>query len=328
MLNTIIDGKFSHGRILFLAPMEGITNHVYRELASRYMQFDVISTEFVRLSGGRFNPKQIRDEIQAFDNALLSVQLMGDDPRLLAETVPYFEELGADIIDLNLGCPSTKVNRKGCGAAMLTDIPLLAEVLSAIRKNCTVLFSCKMRAGWDNPDSAIQVAKIIEENGADFLTIHPRTRQQLYDGSANWNIIAAVNESLRIPVVGNGDIFTPEHASDLINLSNCSGLMLGRGVLNNPFLSLQLNDFLSNGSYQHYDWDRYLAFYTEFIERMKLAGLPDRAILAKLKEHFSYFLRWAKHPELWDQFKHCQTLNDGIQLFNDVFNKIEFMKIA
>lgn len=309
-MNTIAPSRFAHGIPLFLAPMEGITNAAYRRIADRVMTVDVICTEFVRISGKVFHPQSVKDVIEPFTDTQLSVQLMGDHPELLAETVPYFEELGADIIDLNLGCPSTTVTRKGCGAAMLTNRDLLTRVVSSIRDATTGSFSCKIRAGWEDPDQAVEIAAHLESLGIDLLVVHPRTRMQRYDGNANRAIIKAIATELSIPVIGNGDIFDADSALDMLR-TGCAGIMCGRGVLQDPFLLNKINHRLISDSDLFIPIHDYLNFYNRYITELRLDGMPDVNILNKLKEHFSWFTRLLFNGEhIWNTLKRTQSLSE------------------
>jgi nifR3 family TIM-barrel protein len=307
--------------------MEGITNHIYRDVASRVMDMDIICTEFVRLSGHEFHPNQVRDEIECYDDMTLSVQLMGEDPKLFAETVPYFEEKGVKIIDLNLGCPSARVNRRSCGAAMLTDRELLKTVVAAIRKSCTVTFSCKIRAGWDTTEPALEIAKILEGEGIDFLTVHPRTRQQKYKGNANWDITRSIKEAASIPIIGNGDIFSIYDAEDMINYTKCDGIMMGRGVLRDPFLLNKISPYLNNREIIEIPLASYEHFYSELAAKMAAEAHPDNSILNKLKEHFRYFtLIFNNSAELWEQIKRCQSVAEYFNTFWPLANASGFKK--
>ncbi len=308
--------------------MEGITNHIYRSVASEMMDMDIICTEFVRLSGLQFHPKQVRDEIELYPNMTLSVQLMGEDPKLFAETVPYFEDKGIRIIDLNLGCPSARVNRHSCGAAMLTDLALLKTVVSSIRSSCNVTFSCKMRAGWDNTEPALEIANILEGEGIDFLTIHPRTRQQKYTGNANWDIIKSIKEHAKIPIIGNGDIFNIYDAKAMLDYTNCNGIMMGRGVLQDPFLLNKVTPYLDRAEEIHIPLSQYEQFYTELARRMAAERHPDKSILNKLKEHFRYFcLMFNESAATWEQIKQSQSVDHFFSLFWPLAKSQGFKKI-
>lgn len=319
-MKTILKSKFDHGKLIFLAPMEGITDHIYRDLAMKYTQMDIICTEFIRLSGNRFTPGQIKDEIKLYDNATLSVQLMGDDPSLFASTIPYIEEKGVKIIDLNLGCPSPRVNRKGCGVAMLTNLKLLQDVVSSMRKSINGTFSCKMRAGWENEDSALEITNILENEGVDFITVHPRTKMQRYKGHSNWDLIKDIKQTRSVPIIGNGDIFTSLDAEKMIAHTNCDGIMMGRGVLRDPFLINKINNHLSIDTERTkaneataFDTQAYKQFYFEYIEKCREHDRHEGAILGKLKEHFSNFTKLLEDREtIWGTLKLTSSLDQFI----------------
>ena len=309
-MNSILNSKFNHKTLTFLAPMEGITDSVYRDVAVKHTDLDIICTEFVRLSGDHFKPKQLKDTYKLYENATLSVQLMGENPTLFAQTVPHFLELGVSIIDLNLGCPSPTVNRKGCGVAMLLDWKLLVEVVSSIRKATDGLFSCKMRAGWDNEENAVEISRILENEGIDFLTVHPRTKVQRYKGHSNWDLLAEIKSARTIPIIGNGDIFVPEDAKRMIDHTRVDGIMIGRGILRNPLLYNQVHQFLETGMYDYASSDDYKIFYMDYANAMKAENRHEKAILSKLKEHFSNFHKSLEDGrEFWDRLKVIQELD-------------------
>lgn len=308
----MLRSKFPHGKLLFLAPMDGITNSVYRRLASETMDLDVLCSEFIRLSGKQFSPKQIQDQIENLEKVQLSVQLMGEDPKLFAECIPYLEKQSVKIIDLNLGCPSPRVNRRSCGAAMLQDLVLMEEVVSEIREKTALLFSAKMRAGWDSTDRAVEIAQRLEKCGVDFITVHPRSRMQHYSGKANWDIIRDIKLACRIPIIGNGDIVSPKSAKEMLRQTGCDGLMIGRGILRDPFLFNKVNHYLSFNEKISFPMDRYKHFYLSLIERMQ-AESAERTVLNKAKEHIKFFLKGIEDSEKhWSKLKSVQEINDFI----------------
>ena len=307
---------------VFLAPMEGITDTVYRDLAAKELNFDVICTEFVRLSGDHFNKKQVNTEIKKYKNKKLSVQLMGNNPELFAHSISVIEEMGADIIDLNLGCPSPKVTRKGCGAAMLEDHKLLVKVVSEMRKACTTTLSCKMRAGWDNSSDAVTIAKILENEGIDFLAVHPRTKMQKYDGSANISVIKDIKENLNIPVIGNGDIFELDDAINMIENTFCDGVMLGRGVLRNPFLISKVKQFFLRRQSIRFNAKDYVNFYKQLYDSMIESGKSVFSACGKMKEHMSSFKYQVKKTnDFWNEVKYA---NNGEEII-DIINRYEII---
>ncbi|MCC7429994.1 tRNA-dihydrouridine synthase family protein [bacterium] len=278
---------------VFLAPMEGVSNSAFRKVVSKNGGIDVVCTEFIRVTQGNFSPKKLK--LAKLDGIFLSVQLMGNEPEHFCESAKFLSENGADLIDLNLGCPSKKVNSNGSGAALLENPLKLAKIVEAIRKAIPDLtFSVKIRAGEKLPE----ILTIIESEGVDFITVHPRTKTQCYEGLAKREVIAFVKNFVKIPVVGNGDITSPESAKEMFKTTNCDGIMIGRGVLKNPLLFREVKDFLAFGTYQKAKVSDCATVILELGEELKNIGFSENAICGRIKEFSGFF---------------CQTLKDGVK---------------
>jgi len=219
-----------------LAPMEGVSHPDFRAIIAERGGVGVVCTEFVRISRAPLNPGHITKEVVRFPGVPLSVQVMGNEADKMAEAAGLIADAGADIVDINLGCPMPRVVRKGVGAAMLKDPKLLYEVVSSMREKVKGILSAKIRAGFDEADHVVHIAKTVERAGADFLIVHPRRRRDFYEGVADWRIISVLKEELDIPVVGNGDAW---YASDVLRMqeqTGCDAVMLGRPALRNPWI--------------------------------------------------------------------------------------------
>ena len=223
-----------------LAPMEGITHPHFRDLMAARPGIGIVCTEFVRVSGKAVSGRHLRRQVKKSPGLPLSVQVMGSDPGLMAEAAAWVAEAGADVIDVNLGCPAPRVVRKGAGAAMLRDPKLLFEVLAAMRARVPGWMSAKIRAGFDDASRVVELARIIEASGVDFLVVHPRRRADFYEGVADWRIIRRLKEELRIPVVGNGDCWYAADALRMRRETGCDGVMIGRPALRNPWIFEQI----------------------------------------------------------------------------------------
>lgn len=232
----------------FLSPMAGLTDSVFRRLIKRLGGCGLVMTEFTSAEGLTRNSfKSQRMLFYHEEERPVTAQLFGADPHRLAEATRMVEDLGFDAIDLNLGCPAKKVV-KGCGgSALLRETQLLEEILKAIRAAASIPFTIKIRAGWSETEIvALQVGKMAEDNGVEAITLHPRTRVQGFSGKADWSIIAQLKAHLKIPVIGNGDIVSPEDAFRMRAETGCDGIMIGRGALSNPWIFRQIFE-MENG---------------------------------------------------------------------------------
>jgi tRNA-dihydrouridine synthase B len=226
---------------LTLAPMAGITNLPFR-LMIKKMGAGLVTTEMVSAMGIILGHKKTLGYLltHPFEKPL-AVQIFGSKPQFMALAAQKAVEAGADLIDINMGCPAKKVTKTGAGAALLREPQKVAEIISAVRLSCSVPLTVKIRAGW-SPDrpSACEIARIIEDCGADGISVHPRFASEGYSQKADWSLIGKIKGRLNIPVIGNGDIFEPSHALKLRRQTGCDGVMIGRGAIHNPWLFKQI----------------------------------------------------------------------------------------
>jgi tRNA-dihydrouridine synthase B len=220
-----------------LAPMAGITDHAFRTFM-RKLDSSVVVTELVSATGLEYKSQRTLD-LMSYDESQrpIGIQLFGEDPDVIARGAQIAEELGADFVDLNFGCPVPKVVKKGAGSAMLKDLPMMQKVLSACVKSVKIPMTIKIRTGWDSTlRNAVDVCNLAHDEGITWVAIHGRTRAQGYSGLADWDFIAEVKNKSQIPILGNGDILTPQQAVNRLNESGCDGVMIGRGALKNPLI--------------------------------------------------------------------------------------------
>jgi nifR3 family TIM-barrel protein len=225
-----------------LAPMAGVTDTVFRRMILRLGGCGLVSTEMTNAAS--VSPKALRrHRLLDFypDERPLTMQLSGNDPELVANAARTVEQLGADIIDINCGCPSPKVTGGGHGASLLRDLPKMRKVLEAVKAAVQVPVTLKFRAGWDETSlNFLDTAKMAEDVGIAALALHPRTREQGYKGSADWSRIAAVKQAVSIPVIGSGDVKSAADALDRLRTTGVDGVMIGRGAMENPWIFLQI----------------------------------------------------------------------------------------
>jgi tRNA-dihydrouridine synthase B len=229
-----------------LAPMAGVTDTVFRRFIKELGGCGMIETEFTSADGLYRMRESKRKRYLHFyeDEHPIAAQLFGSDPVTLAGSAKIVEEEGFDIVDLNLGCPAKRVVKCNGGSGLLRDLPLIRTIFEAVRKSVTIPFTVKFRLGWDDDQIVcVELAKLAEECGLQGVALHARTREQGYSGNARWEWIAAVKQAVKIPVIGNGDIRTPEDAAAMIAQTGCDGIMIGRTAASNPWIFRQIAQY-------------------------------------------------------------------------------------
>ncbi len=274
---------------MVLAPMEGVSHAEFRALMAERGGLHLVCTEFVRITQQRPNEKQLAKAVDKRGGVPLSVQVMGNLAEHMAEAAEIVAAAGADVVDINLGCPMPRVVRKGVGSAMLQDPSLLARVLEQMRRHTPGLLSAKIRAGFDDAAQVVATAKLLEACGVDFLTVHPRRRCDFYRGVADWRIIAELVRELSIPVVGNGDVWYAADALRMQRETGCQAVMIGRPALRNPWIFQQIEQLSQGQDPIHPSGSELCAHLRDVAQRYEVA-FPKRkqGSLGPLKELVSY----------------------------------------
>lgn len=273
-----------------LAPLEGVSHPELRAIVAERGGVGIVCTEFVRISRAPLSAKALRREVVKHPLVPLSVQVMGNEADKMAEAAAVVAEAGADVVDVNMGCPMPRIVKKGVGAAMLESPELLHDVMSRMRARTPVLLSAKIRAGWDDAEHVLRNAKIVEAAGADYLVVHPRRRCDFYEGVADWRIIRVLARELSIPVVGNGDVWYAADALRMERETGCRAVMLGRPALRNPWIFEQVAD-LRAGREPYRPSGGDLLAHLEGVRARYEQAFVGSNVLGKLKELVRYMAR-------------------------------------
>jgi len=230
-----------------LAPMAGVTDTVFRRFIKNLGGCGLIMTEFTSADGVLRSKKTVGRYLHFYeDEHPISAQLFGSNPQVLADAARLVEDLGFDLVDLNLGCPAKKVVKCNGGSGLLRDLPLIRQIFESVRAAVKIPFTVKFRAGWsDDEIVCVELARIAEDCGLGAVALHARTRQQGYSGNARWEWIASVKQAVKIPVIGNGDIRSPEDAAAMVSQTGCDAVMIGRMAPANPWIFRQIEQYVS-----------------------------------------------------------------------------------
>ena len=233
---------------VFLAPMAGVTDMAYRILCKR-QGCGLTYTEMVSAKGMHYKSENTEELLQLSEEELpAAVQIFGSDPGILAETAVEVEKRGAALIDINMGCPTPKIVKNGDGSALMQRPELIEKIVEQVSSSIKIPLTIKIRRGWDEASiNAVEIAKIAEAAGAAAITVHGRTREQFYTGKADWSIIKKVKAAVKIPVIGNGDVFAPQDAAAMLDQTGCDAVMIGRGAEGNPWIFKRTVEYLKSG---------------------------------------------------------------------------------
>ena len=306
---------------LVLAPMAGVTDSSFRRLIKELSGVGLIVTEFISVEGiTRGNMRTHRMMKFLPEERPLSIQIFGHDEERMAAAAEIIEESGADIVDINCGCPAKKVVNGGGGSSLLRDLPQLEKILRRVRKAVSIPLTMKIRTGWDDSSiNAVEVGRLVEDCGANMLAIHGRTRMQGYSGRANWDVIAAVKRAIKIPVIGCGDVVSPEQAIERIEETGVDAVMIGRGAIANPWIFRQTAEAM-RGEAQYQpplaEKQRVLHRYNDLLSD----EMPERALAGKLKQMCGYFTHGlAGGARLRERVFHSQTTSEILDQIDTYF---------
>jgi nifR3 family TIM-barrel protein len=304
--------------ITVLAPLAGITNLPFRLLA-KAAGCGLVCSEMISANGLVYSSAKTHEMLKSrIEEKPLSVQIFGSDPHIMAEAAAIVEASGADILDINLGCAVKKVLKTGSGAALMKARDKAEKILLAVRKVISIPLTVKMRAGWDKSgEEAFAIAKIAEASGVDGITIHPRLATQGFGGKADWSLIAAVKNSVSIPVIGNGDIVTPENALAMKKETGCDAVMIGRAAIGNPWLFSQVISLI-NGKEKVFpnQTERFNVMATYLNTSIECFG--EKRACRMMRSHLGWFVKGLRFSSSFrESIKGISTKKEALSLIGE-----------
>lgn len=277
---------------IFLAPMAGVTDLPFRCMCREY-GCGLVYSEMVSAKGLFYKDKKTGSLMKLDESEKpAAIQIFGSEPDIIGSVISDVEKAGADIIDINMGCPTPKIVNNGDGSALMKNPKLAGQVIKSAVEKAKVPVTVKFRTGWDSESvNVCELSKIAEANGASAITVHGRTREQFYRGQADWKIIKEVCKSVRIPVIGNGDIFCAEDAKRMFEETGCDAVMIGRGAEGNPFIFTQIHQLLKTGEVNFYPTYRQkIECAKKLLVELVLEKGENRGV-KEARKHIAWFIK-------------------------------------
>ena len=277
------------------APMAGYTDRAFRDIL-RSVGTTLTFPGLVPSQGLVKNPQAILADINTeTEPRPLGIQIFGNDPSIMRDAAQYLQEQGFSMIDINMGCPMKKIVKAGAGAALMQQSSLALSIISAVRNSITIPLTVKIRSGWDEHSiNYLELGKAIADAGVDALCLHPRTREQMFHDRAEWSHIQNLKDAISIPLIGNGDVTTPEDALRMVNETGCDMVMVGRGIVGNPWLLKQSNALLLEGNYTHKSqeltYPERIALILEHY-RLSVKYRGEHKGILEMRKHIARYLR-------------------------------------
>lgn len=292
----IIRGNLDVG-VVFLAPMAGVTDLVYRKICREYGA-DMVYTEMVSSNGLYYNDEKSISMLETqVTERPVALQIFGNEPEIMASVVErYINDLEhVDILDINMGCPAPKIVNNGNGSALMKNPILAGRIIEAVAKQSKKPVTVKIRKGWDDTQiNAVEFAKILEASGAEAITVHGRTRDQFYSGKADWDIIGEVKAAVKIPVIGNGDVFSAEDGLEMLAKTGCDAIMIGRGCQGNPWLFKQIKQGINQELIKVPSASEKIDLAISHLEKLA-AYKGEHCAVKEMRKHMGWYIKGLKN---------------------------------
>ncbi|MGB8509747.1 MAG: tRNA dihydrouridine synthase DusB [Pyrinomonadaceae bacterium] len=309
---------------LVLSPMAGVTDVAFRCLLKRRGGIGLTVSEFVSVEGlTRNNPKSLRQmRFHEFERPY-AVQIFGGRPERMRMAAEMAEQVGADILDINCGCPAPKVVKHGGGSGLLRDMPRLETILKEIKKAITIPLTIKIRAGYyDNNINAVETARLAEDCGVEHIALHGRTKEQAYKGRANWDLVRQIKETVKVPISGSGDVLTVQDAFARWRETGCDGILIGRGAMANPWIFRQIEDALAGRAPYEPTLEDKRAILHEYFDLLR-ADMPEFAAIGRMKQLAGQFTRGLAGGSRFRQvIYHSHSVTEILDRIADYFETV------
>lgn len=307
---------------ILLAPMAGITNLPFRIICEKFNP-GLVCTEMVSSKGLFYDDKKTEKLLNMKNEKRpVAVQIFGNDIEAMAYSAKKVSKI-ANLIDINMGCPAPKVVKNGDGSKLMLDIELSRKIIQAVVENSSVPVTVKIRKGWDKEHiNCIEFAKMAEQAGACAITIHGRTRDEFYSGTADWEIIKKLKQEVSIPVIGNGDIKSPQDALKMFEYAGVDGIMIGRAAIGNPWIFMQIQEYLKNGKMIEISNEKRLKIILEHIN-LQVEELGENTGIKEMRKHMTYYIKGLKDSSaIRQKINTIETKNELVDCITEYFKNI------
>lgn len=312
-------GNFELKSRVYVPPMAGVTDLVFRNIVRQVDRNCMLSTEMVSSKGLLYRKANHIMDL-AEDEHPIGIQIFGHEPEIMAHAARLAQARGADFIDINMGCPVPKITKGKDGCALMREPELAREIISTVKSAVNIPVTVKFRLGWDdNSRNAVEFGEMVESAGASLVTVHGRTRQQLYSGKADWSFIAKVKKALSIPVFGNGDVFEAEDALKMLEMTGCDGVAVARGSLGNPWLIPRITRYLDEGilTEEPDDVERLVVAFKHCLGLVLYKGL--RVGTSESRRHLTHYTKGIVGGAVFrNRLTQISNVEDAVEVLSDL----------